>query len=131
MSEEKYTIDMIEEESIVGDWLIANENMLDSDNPQDVKDFNNMRDYYRDLEGYYATPKGFISTAIPAAGGDRAGRLRVIDSVQWHRCSQGDPPGARPAWWNFEVHEKTAAALCSRRAGRRAGTDSACDGIRS
>ena len=70
MSEEKYTIDIAEEESIVGDWLIANENMLDSDNPQDVKDFNDMRDYYRDLSGYYATPEGFIKTAIPAAMGE-------------------------------------------------------------
>jgi|TARA_R110000803_G_scaffold210770_1_gene283643 hypothetical protein len=79
MSEEKYTIDMIEEESIVGDWLIANENMLDSDNPQDVKDFNDMRDYYRDLEGYYATPKGFISTAIPAAGGE----ISTVAQAAW------------------------------------------------
>ena len=47
---EKYNIDMAQEESTVGDWLIANENMLDSDNPKDVKDFNDVREYYKDSD---------------------------------------------------------------------------------
>lgn len=67
---EKYTIDMAEEESIVGDWLIANKNMLNSDNAEDVQKFNKVKDYYRELSGYYATPEGFIKTAIPAAMGE-------------------------------------------------------------
>lgn len=67
---EKYNIDVVQEEKTVGDWLIANKNMLDSDNPQDVKDFNDVREYYKDLQGYYATPEGFVKTAIPAAAGE-------------------------------------------------------------
>ena len=67
---EKYNIDVVQEEKTVGDWLIANKNMLDSDNPQDVKDFNDIREYYKDLQGYYATPEGFVKTAIPAAAGE-------------------------------------------------------------
>lgn len=67
---EKYNIDVVQEEKTVGDWLIANKNMLDSDNPQDVKNFNDVREYYKDLQGYYATPEGFVKTAIPAAAGE-------------------------------------------------------------
>jgi hypothetical protein len=67
---DKYNIDVAQEESTIGDWLIANENMLDSDNPQDVKDFDKVREYYKDLQGYYATPEGFAKTAIPAAAGE-------------------------------------------------------------
>jgi hypothetical protein len=67
---DKYNIDVAQEESTIGDWLIANENMLDSDNPQDVKNFDKVREYYKDLQGYYATPEGFAKTAIPAAAGE-------------------------------------------------------------
>jgi hypothetical protein len=67
---DKYNIDVAQEESTISDWLIANENMLDSDNPQDVKDFDKVREYYKDLQGYYATPEGFAKTAIPAAAGE-------------------------------------------------------------
>ena len=76
---EKYNIDMAQEESTVGDWLIANENMLDSDNPKDVKDFNDVREYYKDLQGYYATPEGFVKTALPAA----AGEIGTVAEMAW------------------------------------------------
>ncbi len=76
---ETYNIDVVQEEQTVGDWLIANENMLDSDNPQDVKDFNDVREYYKDLQGYYATPEGFAKTAIPAA----AGEIGTVAEMAW------------------------------------------------
>lgn len=87
---EKYNIDVVQEEKTVGDWLIANKNMLDSDNPQDVKDFNDVREYYKDLQGYYATPEGFAKTALPAA----AGEIGTVAEMAW-KAAQNPVDSAR------------------------------------
>ena len=87
---EKYNIDVVQEEKTVGDWLIANKNMLDSDNPQDVKDFNDIREYYKDLQGYYATPEGFAKTALPAA----AGEIGTVAEMAW-KAAQNPVDSAR------------------------------------
>lgn len=62
--EKEYTIDIALDEQQVGDWLIANKDK------KGTLVYEEAKSYYNDISGYYATPEGFISTAIPAAGGE-------------------------------------------------------------
>ena len=87
---EKYTVDMASEEKTVSEWLVANEDMLDSDEPQDVKDYVKMTEYYENLSGYYATPEGFAKTALPAA----AGEIGTVAEMAW-KAAQNPVDSAR------------------------------------
>ena len=60
----EYNQDVAAEEQYYQDWLIANEDLKGSEIYKEAED------YYNDLSGYYATPAGFLKTALPAAMGE-------------------------------------------------------------
>ena len=60
----EYNQDVAAEEQYYQDWLIANEDLKGSEVYKEAEA------YYNDLSGYYATPAGFLKTALPAAMGE-------------------------------------------------------------
>ena len=60
----EYNQDVAAEEQYYQDWLIANEDLKGSEVYKEAED------YYNNLSGYYATPAGFLKTALPAAMGE-------------------------------------------------------------
>lgn len=60
----EYTSQQAEDEVKIIDYLYNNQHLKGKNDPT----YEAAREYLKEIEGYWATPEGFIKTAIPAAG---------------------------------------------------------------
>jgi len=64
----EYTSQQAEEEARIIDYLHNNQHLKGTNDPT----YETAREYLKEIEGYWATPEGFVKTAIPAAAGEIA-----------------------------------------------------------